>query len=226
MVSKIFKNRWVAIALYFVIAVIGRALAIHFRPVPTAVDFTYMLWGWAEGVGPCLGALAVVLLLKRRFVCTITGASILKSALSVIIPFGICFCLHQQLSYLLLGFILYSFLEEVGWRGYLQGELEDKSPFSQACIIGLLWFVWHLKFSFSLNALIFLALLIFGSWGIGRVARDTHSLVLCACFHTLYNFSSHGWFTFNATVICIYVLVIASWFLIWYTPWHRLFAKR
>lgn len=216
------NKKWIAITLFYAIAVACRALVLNFAPAPTEVDLYYVLRGWAEGIGPCLGALAAVYILKRKFFCSITGTSIIKSLLSVAIPFGICYCLHHQLSFLLLDFILYSFLEEVGWRGYLMSEFEDKSQGMKALIIGLLWFVWHLQFSLSVNAHIFLALLIFGSWGIGRVAQDTHSLVLCACFHTLYNFSSHGWFQFTPTVICIYVVVFSSWFVIWYTPWEKI----
>jgi len=210
------KQKVGAICLFYLIAVAGRYLARQIECNSTEVDFPYMIRGWAEGVGPCLGALVAVLLLKRKFHCTIVGTSWLKSVISVAIPFVICFCFHRGLSYVLLGFIFYSFLEEVGWRGYLQGELKDMKPWTQALIIGTMWFVWHLQFVWSVNALIFWALLVFGAWGIGRIANDTKSLMACSCFHVLYNFSSHGFFKFSPLVIAIYVLVIASWFVIWY----------
>lgn len=216
------KRQLSAIATFYLIAIVGRYLAMQIKYSTNVVDFTYMAIGWAEGVGPCLGAIVAVLLFGRRFHCTITGTSVIKSVLSVVIPFVCCFFLHQELSYVLLGFIFYSFLEEVGWRGYLQGELKDMKPFQQALIIGTLWFVWHLRFQLSIGALIFWALLVFSAWGIGRVANDTKSLMACACFHTLYNFSSHVFFDFTPWVISLYVAVIVSWFVIWYTPWHRI----
>lgn len=126
----------------------------------------------------------------------------------------------------MLGFIFYSFLEEVGWRGYLQGELAHMKALPQALLIGTMWLFWHINLSFSVNTLIFLAILVFGAWGIGKIAKDTHSLVACACFHTLYNFSIHGFFKFTPAVICIYIGVIASWFLIWYVPWQKWFQKK
>lgn len=129
-------------------------------------DITYFLKAWAQGAGPCIGALVVVLLFRRKFCCSITGTSVIKSLLSVAVPFIVVFFLHQKLSFVMLGFI-------------------------------------------------------FGAWGIGHIADDTRSLVACACFHTLYNFSTHGFFEFSPAVICLYVGIIASWFMIWYVPWDK-----
>lgn len=213
-------NRWIPIAIFYVIAVAIRAISLKMGRSDVA-DITYFLKAWAQGAGPCIGALVVVLLFRRKFCCSITGTSVIKSLLSVAVPFIVVFFLHQKLSFVMLGFIFYSFLEEVGWRGYLQGELSDMKPFTRAILIGTLWFLWHVHISFSWGGLIFLAILIFGAWGIGHIADDTRSLVACACFHTLYNFSTHGFFEFSPAVICLYVGIIASWFVIWYVPWDK-----
>lgn len=219
------KSKWAAIIVFYVIAVVIRALALQID-VPGEANLKYFLVDWATGIGPCIGAIVVVILFKRQFFCSISGSSLLKSALCVAIPFLICFFLYRKLSWVLLGFIFYSFLEEVGWRGYLQGELADMKPLPQALLIGTLWLLWHVNLSFGLNTLIFWAILVFGAWGIGRIAKDTHSLIACACFHTLYNFSIHGFFEFTPAVIGIYVAVIASWFLIWYAPWAKWFSAK
>lgn len=212
------------ILAFYAIAVGVRAAAMQIAP-PSSLGFIFLLRGWAEGLGPCLGALAAVILFKRKFYCSISGTSLIRSLISVAIPFFVCLVLDWKLSFMLLGFIFYSFLEEVGWRGYLQGELNDKSEFARSLIIGAMWFVWHLRFKLTLGSLIFLAVLILGSWGIGRIAKDTHSLIACACFHTLYNFSIHGFFQFTPAVICIYVAVVISWFVVWYTPWEKMLRK-
>lgn len=214
-----------AIALFYVIAVIIRALALKYQDL-NARTFVVWLWNWARGIGPCLGAIVAVLVFKRDFYCTITGTSFWKSAISVLLPFAICFFLNRSLSFTLLGFIFYSFLEEVGWRGYLQGELKDINPFLRILIIGLMWFFWHISINFSIGSLIFLVILLFGTWGIGCIARDTKSLVACACFHTLVNFSNQGGVSFTPTVIALYVVVIAGWFLIWYVPWGKLLSRK
>lgn len=219
------KTKWAAIIVFYVIAVVIRALALQLE-VPGEANLKYFLIDWLTGVGPCIGALVVVFAFNRKFFCSITGTSIIKSALCVAIPFLICFFLYRKLSWVMLGFIFYSFLEEVGWRGYLQGELAHMKALPQALLIGTMWLFWHINLSFSVNTLIFLAILVFGAWGIGKIAKDTHSLVACACFHTLYNFSIHGFFKFTPAVICIYIGVIASWFLIWYVPWQKWFQKK
>lgn len=219
------KTKWAAIIVFYVIAVVIRFFALKME-VPGEANLRYFLIDWATGIGPCIGALVVVFAFKRKFFCSITGTSILKSALCVAIPFLICFFLYRKLSWVLLGFIFYSFLEEVGWRGYLQGELADMKALPQALLIGTMWLFWHINLSFSVDTLIFWAILVFGAWGIGKIAKDTHSLIACACFHTLYNFSIHGFFKFTPAVIGIFVAVIVSWFLIWYVPWQRIFASK
>jgi len=215
------KKKWIAIAVFYVIAIAVRVVTLKIDNP----DFNSLKWWivcWGEGIGPCLGAIVAVLLFKRKFYCTITGTSIIKSVVSVVIPFLVCFALHQQLSFILIGFIFYSFLEEVGWRGYLQGELQDKNVGMQVLIIGTMWLIWHVHIGLNIGTLIFWGVLLLGAWGIGRIANDTRSLMACACFHTLYNFSSHGFFEFTPLVIAIYVCIIISWFLIWYLPWDKM----
>jgi len=219
------KKKWLAIAVFYALAIVIRAITLEMDN-PTSFNLQFWLIAWGEGIGPCVGALVAVLVFKRKFYCSITGTSIVKSLLSVSIPFLVCFVLHQQLSFILLGFIFYSFLEEVGWRGYLQGELQDMNPVLQVVIIGTMWLIWHINIGFDIQTLIFWAVLLLGAWGIGRVAYDTHSLMTCACFHTLFNFSKHGFFQFTPLVIAIYVGVIASWFLIWYVPWDRVVSRK
>lgn len=216
------KRTLISISVFYTIAVAIRAAAMQINP-PSTQGFMFLLRGWAEGLGPCIGALVAVIMFGRKFFCSISGESLVKSVISVAIPFCICAVLDWKLSFMLLGFIFYSFLEEVGWRGYLQGELGDKSELVSSLIIGSMWFFWHLRFHLSLGSLMFLLILVMGSWGIGRIAKDTHSLMACACFHTLYNFSTHGFFQFTPAVICIYVAVVVSWFVVWYMPWTKIF---
>ena len=216
------RTKWIAIASFYVISVATRALALKYEDLD-ASPIVVWLWNWARGIGPCVGALVAVLTFKREFHCTITGTSIWKSVLTVAIPFFVCFFFDRGLSFTLLGFIFYSFLEEVGWRGYLQGELKEMKTIWRVLVIGLMWFFWHITIGFNLGSLIFLAILLLGTWGIGCIARDTKSLVACACFHTLWNFSSQSSLSFTPTVIALYVAVIAAWFAIWYLPWGRIF---
>ena len=146
------RRMLISISVFYAIAVAIRAAAMQINP-PSTVGVMFLLRGWAEGLGPCIGALVAVIMFGRKF-------------------------------------------------------------------------FWHLRFHLSLGSLLFLIILVLGSWGIGRIAKDTHSLMACACFHTLYNFSTHGFFQFTPAVICIYVVVVVSWFVVWYTPWARIFPLR
>lgn len=208
------KIHWKSIALFYAITLCLRAIVHNFESHDDST-ITFWTWGMAEGIGPCLGAIAAVMLFKRKFYCTITGNSLVKSIITVAIPLIVCFILDKRLSFILLGSIVYAFLEEVGWRGYLQEEQKELNQPLQVFIVGTMWFLWHLTIGFNMSGLIFWGLLLFGAWGIGNVARDTRSLAACACFHTLYNFSAHGYFQFTPIVIVIYVAIIVSWIVIW-----------
>ena len=210
-----------AIALFYAIAVITRYVVLQYDHLPYT-GIVRLLVDWASGVGPCLGALAAVLICKRRFYCSIIGTSLLKSVITVAIPFTVIFVLNHEISYIWLAFVVYSFLEEVGWRGYLQGELKDMNHALRVLVITGMWFFWHIQISMSIGSLVFFVIIFLGSWGIGLLARDTHSLTVCACLHTLGNFSFKGLFEFTPGIIALYVAVFIIWHLLWYVPWSKI----
>ncbi len=218
MKTRTTEIKWKAIALFYVIAVLIRAIVLRNEDFGSS-PFSYWLWAWAEGIGPCVGALVAILVFRRRFYCTLTGKSLMKSVITVALPLVICFLLDRGLSLTLLNLIFYSLLEEVGWRGYLQGELKDMNPPLRVFVIGTMWFLWHITVGLNLASLAFYGVLLFGSWGIGNIARDTRSLIACACFHTLFNFIRFVQFT--PVVIALYVGVFVSLLAIWYMPWKK-----
>lgn len=218
MKTRTTEIKWKAIALFYVIAVLIRAIVLRNEDFGSS-PFSYWLWAWAEGIGPCVGALVAILVFRRRFYCTLTGRSLMKSVITVALPLVICFLLDRGLSLTLLNLIFYSLLEEVGWRGYLQGELKDMNPPLRVFVIGTMWFLWHITVGLNLASLAFYGVLLFGSWGIGNIARDTRSLIACACFHTLFNFIRFVQFT--PVVIALYVGVFVSLLAIWYMPWKK-----
>lgn len=50
------NTKWAAVIVFYVIAVILRALALQLE-VPGVADLKYFLVDWAGGAGPCIGAL-------------------------------------------------------------------------------------------------------------------------------------------------------------------------
>ena len=89
-----------------------------------------------------------------------------------------------------LNVLLYAFLEEVGWRGYLQEEFLGKNnKWLGYLIIGSAWYLWHWFFLRAGNdpKLLLLPVLIVASAGIGEIAKSTKSVLVCAAFHSLGN---------------------------------------
>lgn len=121
--------------------------------------------------------------------------------------------------------LLYCIIEEYGWRGYLQSELDNVKPWKKYILIGLIWYTWHLPFLSEtdlMSNLLFLAGLILGSWGIGQVVISTRSVGACACFHLivqilLYNslikngISQNHKFIIIIVCIALWILIIKKW---------------
>ena len=153
-----------------------------------------------EGSGVIIGALVAIFLLnkERKTEITLFGTYKSKSMLMAIIPIIILtiigvtneYGLNSHIYGLLaiIGTLIYCIMEEYGWRGYLQEELKEVKPWKKYISIGFLWYLWHLTFlteaTFGEN-IFFLAMMIFGSWGIGQVAESTKSIIASACFHLI-----------------------------------------
>ncbi|MBO4814607.1 MAG: CPBP family intramembrane metalloprotease, partial [Muribaculaceae bacterium] len=108
----------------------------------------------------------------------------------------------------------YGLLEEYGWRGFLQYELRKLPVWQSVLIITVMWFLWHLDLS-QRSVLPFFLLLLFASWGLGKVVSETHSLLLCAAFHGIVNFTKRDLFSDTAFTVA-FVCVIVFWIVIWY----------
>ena len=65
------------------------------------------------------------------------------------------------------------------------------------------------------NIMPFLVLLLFATWGIGKIATDTHSLLLCSAFHGIVNFSKRGLLS-DTTYLVAVIGIIIFWIVIWY----------
>lgn len=119
------------------------------------------------------------------------------------------------------GSFVYCIMEEYGWRGYLQEEFSFLSPMVKYLLIGFVWYSWHLSFLTEATVadnLFFLGSLLLGSWGIGKVAELTHSILACACFHFLVNIFMYNHFFTNAfsgtSKLIILVVSVLLWVVI------------
>ena len=169
----------------------------------------------ATGLGPAIGALIAMAIFKRKTEYTLIGKSVWKSIATIIVPclvFGIIGGVQMGIMCLLA--FTYGLFEEYGWRGFLQYELRKLPVWQYILIITVMWFLWHLDLG-QRSIFTFFLLLLFASWGIGKVASDTHSLLLCAAFHGLVNFSKRGLLS-DTTFLIVFICVIIGWIALWY----------
>lgn len=153
-----------------------------------------------EGSGVFSGALIAIYLLRKQQKAEISflGTSQYKGLLMAVVPtilltvIGVKnqYGINENLYGLIAasGSLIYCIMEEFGWRGYLQEEFKDLKPLKRYLLIGFIWYAWHLSFftdATIVDNLFFLAILVFGSWGIGQVAESTKSILASACFHLL-----------------------------------------
>ena len=213
-----------AIAIFYIIALLVRLISLLVVNKFPSIETNYALQvsaALATGLGPAIGALVAMLLFKRKTEYTLAGKSARKSIATIVIPcivFGIIG--GWDLGVTCLFAFVYGLLEEYGWRGFLQYELRKLPVWQYVLIITLMWFLWHLDLT-QRSALPFFLLLLFASWGIGKVATDTHSLFFCAAFHGIVNFSKRDLFsdtTFTAAFICVIVFWIVMWYFVGTSP--------
>ena len=207
-----------AIATFYVIALLVRYISLLVVEKFPSIETSYALQvsaALATGLGPAIGALMAMLIFKRKTEYTPFGKSAWKSIATIVIPcivFGIIGGWDLGLTCLFA--FAYGLLEEYGWRGFLQYELRELPVWQYVLIITVMWFLWHLDLT-QRSVLPFFLLLLFASWGIGKVATDTHSLLFCSAFHGIVNFSKRDLFS-DTTFTAAFIGVIVFWIVMWY----------
>ena len=149
-----------------------------------------------QGISPAIAAMAAFYIFKIRPTLNLKGnysktstPFLLYWALPVVLISGAAYFIKGTIAPItVISILLYGLLEEIGWRGFLQRELKSLPEFLNILLVATLWFIWHLNFDLTSSNLLFFAILILGSWGIGKVADSTHSLLAVSAFHSLNNF--------------------------------------
>lgn len=222
---KSLKIENLPILIFFFIAITCRILSIHVLPTLYANSQQSLWLQLCEGIGPTLGTLVVMYVFKRKLFCSIIGKSLKRSVVCIVFPILLFLIFDKnngiKTSLIFLGCISYAFLEEVGWRGYLTGEFTECSKLKRILIITTFWFLWHVNFQLDINGIIFFIILLLSSWGLDQLAHDTHSLILCACFHGIFNMFKHNNGVLNNITNYLLVISILLWFFIWYYPFKK-----
>ena len=155
-------------------------------------DWVYLI----AGIGPFIAGLLILLLdrsISKRI--TIWGDEKAKNSLIALLPvftfpvFGLENSVGINIHFY--GFIyasinvIYAFLEEFGWRRYLQNAMEGFNKHWKYIFIGLIWWIWHLRFETGFDIFIFPLICIGGGYLLGKLADDTKSILPVVCMHTL-----------------------------------------
>jgi len=157
-----------------------------------------------QGVGPAIGALVALKIFGLKSTYSLAGRLkpfLLSAFIFIIVPvvgFAIIgineskgltitsnpFIASAKFSFY---FIIYSILEEIGWRAFLQEQLSFLNKYVRILVIATLWFIWHLNFTLTISNLLFFLILLFASWGIGKIGDMTKSVLAVGAFHAFYN---------------------------------------
>jgi membrane protease YdiL (CAAX protease family) len=117
-------------------------------------------------------------------------------------------------------------LEEAGWRGILQLELERKIGFTLSTLItAVIWSFWHLPLFFIVgvsqygtNFIVFSLNILGLSFALATIKKCTGSTWLCVLFHCLVN-SLHGVYlihdNYMGSIITAAVMILLSYILLW-----------
>lgn len=197
---------WKRILIFFVIAtlisnifrfdVFGLKPELEKLPSWLYIIITVLL----EGSGVIIAAFIIIPYLRKekKVEMSLFGTSKSKSLLMTVIPIIVLSVIGVKNDFELgnhiygliaiVGTLIYCIMEEYGWRGYLQEELKFLKPWQKYLTIGIIWYLWHLTFLTKASVgdnLFFLAMMIFGSWGIGQIAELTKSVLASANFHLI-----------------------------------------
>lgn len=192
------RINWISVIVFYAFSLIIAWSALQY--------FGNSIWAGLKGLGPLIAALIVLTIWKRdtkEF--SILGSRPTRSLVALIVPLGLAYMIGIRqtdfyenihingLAMAALG-LAYAFAEEYGWRGYLQEALLPLGLKASAVVIGVLWYLWHFTWLSShtnlSNELSFLALCLFGSWGMAVTAVKTKSIILPACLHFVFNLFS------------------------------------
>lgn len=207
------KVNYLAILTFFIIAIALRYLTNKtdlLSNVPSGFIKIIL-----QGISPNIAAITVFAVFKIKPILTLKGnyghiltPFLLYWTLPIVLILGVEYGTKGTISFeAITAILIYGLLEEIGWRGFLQQQLKPLPEILNIFIVAILWFVWHLNFDFTSSNLLFFGILILGSWGIGKVANQTYSLLAVSAFHSLNNFFPD----MNTIKVLLILCLISIW---------------
>lgn len=114
----------------------------------------------------------------------------------------------------IIGILIGSIGEEIGWRGFLQPLLEKKySPFFSSVIVGSLWAIWHVSHFANgpLFMLQFVVLCVSFSIITGWYVRKTYGFLIPVILHTSLNFFAYNIGALTSISMSVYFAGFFIW---------------
>ncbi|MCB9237413.1 MAG: CPBP family intramembrane metalloprotease [Flammeovirgaceae bacterium] len=188
----------------------------------------FIMWG------PGLSAIITSLIFREKIKKTISffGSSILKSFLFWSLPmiafltFGDydneVLTIGRMATYFS-GIFLFTLGEELGWRGFLQDQLNHLPKWKQYLIMGTLWELWHFTtrtLSGSITARILRPVLFIIpntvlSFLFGESVNKSKSIIVAVTFHAWYNllfeFSNKTTYIIFSISVLFWVFMLLTW---------------
>lgn len=121
---------------------------------------------------------------------------------------------------------IYGGEEELGWRGIMQPNLENKYNFPIATVItGIVWGIWHIPLWFvegtsqqNMEFSLFLVLAVILSFWLAAIYKKTQCVFACSVFHGLIN-TLLSVFVIKLNIVLILGLVVMLIYSIYL--WHN-----
>ena len=195
------KTNWKYIGLFLVLA-FGISAPIHLGYLDEfykEITYGLIINNWVylvAGLGPFIAGF-ITLRLQKSVTNRITvwGNEKIKNLLIAILPifsFSIIGLENSNgINIHYYGFIyafinvIYAFLEEFGWRRYLQNALEGVNKNWKYILIGIIWWLWHLRFETQFDLFIFPVICIVGGYLLGKLTDETKTILPAVMLHAL-----------------------------------------
>ncbi|MCB9174966.1 MAG: CPBP family intramembrane metalloprotease [Flavobacteriales bacterium] len=232
---KIFLVRYKPIIVYYFLACLFSWPFFLWRDVYSdhwegldldiVIKTSLIMWG------PGLSAIICSLIFKEKVIKTITlfGTSILRSLLFWGVPMiAFIFWGEYNVSFTKIiiylgGVFLFTLGEELGWRGFMQDQLNHLPKWKRYLIIGAMWEFWHFTtrtlsggiFARILRPLIFILPNSILSYIFGESVNKSKSIIVAVTLHAWFNllieFANTQTFIIFSFSIIFWIIMLSSW---------------
>ncbi len=205
----------IAIITFYVVAILFSFAAAKLGPIKAFGDFGVDQW-ILVGVGPLAGTIIACLLLRQRLPSLFgrdlpigTVALLVPVILTTITGFGKLAMPCTAGLIFGLSIVVYCLCEEIGWRGFLTGNLDWLKQWQADLLTSVLWLAWHLTFMPELRnpsyALGFTAAIVAGAFGLAEARRRTGGYALATGWHAAVKLLPLGPFAYGLLGLLIFL---------------------